>query len=597
MKQKTSRLMSRDEFLLWVEKIKSSKDYQSANEVLFKVMTSRFKDSDSKELYNELKKNFPRAKIVGSSMSNFKSAAEAQTDNRGWVSTAEDLSETYAVISAVYFDSSKVTVLDFDAEDFNSIGELVNQLRDSLKNIPNLKGVEVFCADIEAFMVDGLSIFAKGMDDVPFFGMFAGKVYVEKISCQLHNIVDQIQFKNITQFVMGNEYHNSGTVIAAYSGEDLHIKADYTLGWKPIGKEMTITETLGVTGLSKIEDVPAVDIYKKYLNIVPNEFLMFNVFEFPLLINRNGLDLARVPVIYDETGRLYFNTDIKKGEKIRLSYGNPHELLKESEKVGREMKLFDPQAISLYICGARTIFLNKDYYAEVEIYKKILPDTLYSFSNGEIYRYKAQGGLAGSAIISAGFREGPARKFSVYAAPTIKENLEGIVPLAKRLAAFLEVTTDELKSKNEALKDAVIAAKAANKSKSQFLSNMSHEIRTPINAILGMNEMILRESENETILEYAENIRSAGNSLLGIVNDILDFSKIEAGKMEIIPVEYALSSLLNDLVNMVQKRAEKKELSFHIEADENLHQAGYHKYFDQCRQVHRKRRRNFDRHV
>ncbi|MBQ7198397.1 MAG: response regulator, partial [Selenomonadaceae bacterium] len=134
----------------------------------------------------------------------------------------------------------------------------------------------------------------------------------------------------------------------------------------------------------------------------------------------------------------------------------------------------------------------------------------------------------------------------------------------------MEVTTDELKKKNSALKDAVVEAKAANKSKSQFLSNMSHEIRTPINAILGMNEMILRESENETILEYAENIRSAGNSLLGIVNDILDFSKIEAGKMEIIPVEYALSSLLNDLVNMVQKRAEAKDLSFHIEADENL---------------------------
>ena len=99
---------------------------------------------------------------------------------------------------------------------------------------------------------------------------------------------------------------------------------------------------------------------------------------------------------------------------------------------------------------------------------------------------------------------------------------------------------------------------------------MSHEIRTPINAILGMNEMILRESSNETILEYAENIRTAGNTLLGLVNDILDFSKIEAGKMEIIPVEYALSSLLNDLVNMIQKRAEKKGLAFHINADKNL---------------------------
>ncbi len=120
------------------------------------------------------------------------------------------------------------------------------------------------------------------------------------------------------------------------------------------------------------------------------------------------------------------------------------------------------------------------------------------------------------------------------------------------------------------LKDAKEQADAANKAKSEFLSNMSHEIRTPINAVLGMDEMILRESKEPPILEYAENIRTAGNSLLGLVNDILDFSKIEAGKMDIIPVEYALSSVLNDLVNMIQKRAEKKGLEFIVKASPEL---------------------------
>ncbi len=105
---------------------------------------------------------------------------------------------------------------------------------------------------------------------------------------------------------------------------------------------------------------------------------------------------------------------------------------------------------------------------------------------------------------------------------------------------------------------------AANKAKSAFLSNMSHEIRTPINSILGMNEMVLRESEDQHILTYAENIRTAGNTLLGIVNDILDFSKIEAGKMEIIPVDYDLSSVINDLVNMVQTRADEKNLALNL---------------------------------
>ena len=113
-------------------------------------------------------------------------------------------------------------------------------------------------------------------------------------------------------------------------------------------------------------------------------------------------------------------------------------------------------------------------------------------------------------------------------------------------------------------------AKAESAAKSAFLSNMSHEIRTPINAILGMNEMILRESEDKDILEYAENVRAAGNTLLGIVNDILDFSKIEAGKMEIIPVDYDLSSVLNDLVNMVQTRADDKGLLIKLDFDREI---------------------------
>ena len=115
-----------------------------------------------------------------------------------------------------------------------------------------------------------------------------------------------------------------------------------------------------------------------------------------------------------------------------------------------------------------------------------------------------------------------------------------------------------------------VLADSANQAKSDFLSNMSHEIRTPINAIMGMDEMILRDSKDNVILEYANNIQNAAKNLLGIVNDILDFSKIEAGKMEIIPVEYSLSSLLNDLLHMIEKRADDKGLEFIVLADKNL---------------------------
>lgn len=106
--------------------------------------------------------------------------------------------------------------------------------------------------------------------------------------------------------------------------------------------------------------------------------------------------------------------------------------------------------------------------------------------------------------------------------------------------------------------------------KQNFLANMSHEIRTPINAILGMNEMILRECKDEAVLQYASNIRAAGDNLLDIINDILDFSKIELGKLEIVPAEYSLNSLMRDVRNIIAIRAEGKNLAFDIVIHEGL---------------------------
>lgn len=132
-----------------------------------------------------------------------------------------------------------------------------------------------------------------------------------------------------------------------------------------------------------------------------------------------------------------------------------------------------------------------------------------------------------------------------------------------------EQTEKEREAKEAALTESQINA-AASQAKSTFLANMSHEIRTPINAILGMNEMILRESKDKTTLGYASNIKLAGANLLSLVNDILDFSKIEAGKMELLPDNYELPSLINDLVNMTRERAQNKGLKYELNISPSL---------------------------
>ncbi len=134
----------------------------------------------------------------------------------------------------------------------------------------------------------------------------------------------------------------------------------------------------------------------------------------------------------------------------------------------------------------------------------------------------------------------------------------------------LEKTLTKLRQSEENLKVAVERAEAADSAKSEFLANMSHEIRTPINAVLGMNELISRESEDKQILTYSENIKDAGQTLLSLINDILDFSKIEAGKMELIPVDYELSKLIKTVSNIIKVRCEEKGLTFNVEVNPNI---------------------------
>lgn len=157
--------------------------------------------------------------------------------------------------------------------------------------------------------------------------------------------------------------------------------------------------------------------------------------------------------------------------------------------------------------------------------------------------------------------------------------LEGLIavclllPVAWAAQMVMEMT-DEQKGKliryAESVTSAQKSAEAANRAKSAFLANMSHEIRTPINTILGMNEMIIRESRNEQITEYANSIHSASASLLYLVNDVLDFSKIESGKLDIVEVDYDTSSFIHDCYNMITERAAKKGLALKVECSPDL---------------------------
>ena len=149
----------------------------------------------------------------------------------------------------------------------------------------------------------------------------------------------------------------------------------------------------------------------------------------------------------------------------------------------------------------------------------------------------------------------------------LSTNFQGYFLPFGMLIFFLGMLREQVMAQNKVF-DARMRAEAQNSAKSEFLASMSHEIRSPLNAIMGMDEMILRESSEKNIIGYATDIETAGQSLLKIINQILDFSKIEAGRVKIASEEYNLGKVLQEVISLTRVQAENKGLKLKVEIDE-----------------------------
>lgn len=155
----------------------------------------------------------------------------------------------------------------------------------------------------------------------------------------------------------------------------------------------------------------------------------------------------------------------------------------------------------------------------------------------------------------------------------LDEEKSGVINLGIKSNDEIEVIHNEIRSMQTRILNHIAEGRKKDdlaKAKDAFLANMSHEIRTPLNGILGMDEMILRDTKESNTREQAINIKSAGNTLLSLINDILDLSKIESGDFEIIEIDYSVASVLNDVINITKPRALKKGLEFNINVSPDI---------------------------
>ena len=450
--------------------------------------------------------------------------------------------------------------------------EAARILRERLDANFCVRAVELFGSNMALNTTRFIESAMESHEDVVLFGTTTIRNLAQKISVEEGDTVEVAQADpdaGQDEFIVCDRIMYDGFVAVIFAGRDLKICAEYALGWNPIGRKLSLElgrkPLRGETVVNKINGLPAVDIYREYLGVYPDEYLISNICEFPLVVERDGINICLIPLDCGKNGELYFMMTVREDEQLRFTFASHDEVLYASRESLEKMERFSPEALFLVLCGNRINFLKEDAHIEWDEFGKVSPDHALMHGACELFYHKGEGGILNSAHLAIGLREADdVSGVKEHEHPTLESMRHGrTLSLSDRMSTFLGRITNELI-------DIAAEARDANDAKSIFLSHMSHEIRTPINAILGMDEMIIRASNEADTLEYAESIRSAGNNLLGIVNDILDFSKIEAGRMNIIPVRYELISLIHDLYDIVKLRASDKGLDVKLDIDPDI---------------------------
>ena len=302
MKQRTYSAKTAEDLSAALAEIAASDNYRKASEVFVHILTNFLTREESADVLARVKKGLPRARTIG-------------------VSCDEKKKEKSIRLSVRFFQSSTVEVREYGPEEnFAALGE---KIAGELSAHPEIRGVELYYGGCVIELEKFLAAASAGHEDVPFFGVETQMVNLEPYSGRTgKNYFQELAAGFGPSLIIGDTVRDLGMTLAFYKGDDLHIKADAIFGWKPLGRELTVTKTEDDIVVARINDMPATKIYHKYLQVTPDEYFLLNICEFPLVFQRGDRFIPRAPKMYDEQHRLYFGGRVHKGDRFRLTYGN-----------------------------------------------------------------------------------------------------------------------------------------------------------------------------------------------------------------------------------------------------------------------------------
>ena len=388
---------------------------------------------------------------------------------------------------------------------------------------------------------------------------------------------DAGQFKNT--YVLSNEgIIYKGAVGISVNSQNLHIKTSYSFNWQEIGKPLTITKA-EANHVYEIDGKSPVEIYTQYLGIDIAELLPAKGVEFPLILERDGIKIARAVLGKEDDGSLIFAGNLRVGDKVHFGYGNSSMILKDSLCIKDNLSSINVESIFVYSCMARRRFLEKSISLELTPLANIAPTSGF-FTYGEFFKSNNCELLNQTMTVIAMSESNEFKEYH-FEDKTDTVVISDASATHKALSHLIEETSRELKETNDNLEklvhektqdleNKVKELEHASQVKSDFLASMSHEIRTPLNAILGFVDILKAGEKDKQRQKRFSIIKSSGASLLNIINDILDFSKIQSGKMLLERRKFYTKDPFKDIAQIFYEKSKEQGIELKIHFSQKL---------------------------
>lgn len=249
-------------------------------------------------------------------------------------------------------------------------------------------------------------------------------------------------------FSKGNGFLEHGIIFLLLGGTDFHTYSTFISGWKPLKRKFRVTKADREI-LYELDGKPALDVYRRFLNIDRNDRFFSNTLEFPLFLEHGDIDILRCPLAANHDDSLVMSSDIQEDAFVRLAYGDPETILASIREDGQKIADFCPEVIQAFSCAARRAFWGDENISDETILFNSVAPTMGFYTHGEFLRIKGDMLNFNVTLVLVAMREGdmPNAVHKVNFSGAQIDNNEKI-PIIRRFVSFIEASTAELEEMN-----------------------------------------------------------------------------------------------------------------------------------------------------